>query len=106
LTNTGSSDTPALVDAVDIKPLRSEDESATLAGLWLVCASSVFATLNWLPVRITAAIFAVVGNFEDAVNCWRTQADDWPDKTTAYLLSSGAGAIGVQLACRYTTFAT
>jgi adenosylcobinamide-phosphate synthase len=50
------------------------DESATLEAFgWF--AHRVFALINWLPVRITAAIFAVVGDFEDAVNCWRTQAD-------------------------------
>lgn len=90
------SDTPALVDAIDIKPLGSEDESANLHTFgWF--AHQAFATLNWLPVRITAALFAVVGNFEDAVNCWRTQANEWPDKNNGILLSSGAGAIGVQL---------
>jgi adenosylcobinamide-phosphate synthase len=33
-----------------------------------------FAVIDWLPVRMTAASFAIVGNFEDAVFCWRTQA--------------------------------
>src|ERR1700675_4690152 len=30
--------------------------------------------LDWLPVRLTAMTFAVVGDFEDAIYCWRTQA--------------------------------
>jgi len=56
-----------------------------------------FAALDWLPVRFTAAAFAVVGDFEDAVYCWRTQAANWPDPELGIVLASGAGAIGVKL---------
>ena len=49
------------------------------------------------PVRITAAAFAIVGDFEDAVYCWRTQAGRWPDEAAGILLASGAGALGVRL---------
>jgi cobalamin biosynthesis protein CobD/CbiB len=56
-----------------------------------------FAVLDWLPVRFTAAAFAVVGDFEDAVYCWRTQASKWPDPELGIVLASGAGAIGVKL---------
>jgi adenosylcobinamide-phosphate synthase len=48
-------------------------------------------------VRITAAIFAIVGDFEDTVYCWRTQAASWPDPEAGILLASGAGALGVRL---------
>ncbi|MCK9989297.1 MAG: adenosylcobinamide-phosphate synthase [Rugosibacter sp.] len=77
-------------------PLSAADESTALHAFgWF--AHQAFSAMNWLPVRVTAALFAIVGNFEDAVNCWRTQASDWPDKNNGILLSSGAGAIGVQL---------
>jgi adenosylcobinamide-phosphate synthase len=56
-----------------------------------------FALLNWLPMRLTAAAFAVVGDFEDAVYCWRTQGSRWPDRSSGILLASGAGALGVRL---------
>lgn len=56
-----------------------------------------FAWLDWLPARITAGSFAIVGDFEDAVYCWRTQAPAWPDKALGILLASGAGALGVRL---------
>ena len=42
-------------------------------------------------------VFAVVGDFEDAVYCWRTQARGWPDPNTGVVLTSGAGAMGVRL---------
>jgi cobalamin biosynthesis protein CobD/CbiB len=56
-----------------------------------------FAALDWLPVRLTAASFAVVGNFEDAVFCWRSQAGRWPEEASGILLATGAGALGVRL---------
>lgn len=56
-----------------------------------------FEWLDWLPTRVTAGAFAVVGDFEDAVYCWRTQALSWPDKGLGIILASGAGALGVKL---------
>ena len=57
----------------------------------------VFDWLDWLPARFTAGSFAVVGDFEDAVYCWRTQAASWPDEALGIILASGAGALGVRL---------
>jgi adenosylcobinamide-phosphate synthase len=56
-----------------------------------------FAILDWLPSRLTGAAFAVVGDFEDAVFCWRTQSASWPDRNLGIVLASGAGALGVKL---------
>ncbi|MFA7269195.1 MAG: CobD/CbiB family protein [Sterolibacterium sp.] len=60
-------------------------------------AQRAFYCLDWLPLRITAASFAMVGDFEDAVYCWRTQAAGWPEAGIGILLASGAGALGVRL---------
>ncbi len=57
----------------------------------------VFGIIDWLPLRATASVFAIVGNFEDAVHCWRTQAAQWPDRDLGIVLASGAGALGVRL---------
>jgi cobalamin biosynthesis protein CobD/CbiB len=56
-----------------------------------------FFWLDWVPARLTAASFAIVGNFEDAVYCWRTQAVAAGDFDDALLIASGGGAIGVRL---------
>ena len=57
--------------------------------------------LDWIPARLTALSFAVVGDFEDAAYCWRTQARTWPQahggEAIGVVLASGAGALGVQL---------
>lgn len=60
-------------------------------------ARAAFRWIEWVPVRLTAASFAIVGNFEDAVYCWRTQATSWPDEAQGILLASAAGALGVRL---------
>ena len=57
----------------------------------------VFEWIDWLPTRITAGCFAVVGDFEDAAYCWRTQASLWPNASLGIILASGAGALGVRL---------
>ncbi|HMA89863.1 MAG TPA: CobD/CbiB family protein [Burkholderiales bacterium] len=53
--------------------------------------------LEWPAVRLTAAAFAVVGDFEDALYCWRTQARGWLDGNAGVLLAAAAGAMGVRL---------
>jgi len=60
-------------------------------------ARHAFMILDWLPSRMTAVLFAIGGDFEDAVFCWRAQAVLWPDRASAILVASGAGALGVRL---------
>ncbi|MCX8017234.1 MAG: CobD/CbiB family protein [Rhodocyclaceae bacterium] len=60
-------------------------------------ARQAFFVIDWLPARLTAVMFAVVGDFEDAVYCWRTQAGVWSDESSGILLASGAGALGIRL---------
>lgn len=60
-------------------------------------ARKAFETIDWLPARLTAASFSVVGDFEDAVYCWRTQSMLWKDRASGILIAAGAGALGVRL---------
>ncbi|MCX7893119.1 MAG: CobD/CbiB family protein [Burkholderiales bacterium] len=60
-------------------------------------ARRAFELMDWLPVRLTALSFAIVGDFEDAVYCWRTQAARWADALAGIVIASGAGALGVRL---------
>ncbi|MEY2631376.1 MAG: hypothetical protein RIR00_30 [Pseudomonadota bacterium] len=57
----------------------------------------VFGIIDWLPLRATAAAFAVVGNFEDAVYCWRTRSVSGLNQDEDLILASAAGALGVPL---------
>jgi len=60
-------------------------------------AVKAHAVLEWPATRLTAVSFAVVGDFEDAIYCWRTQAAAWPDPDQGIVLAAGAGAMGVRL---------
>lgn len=60
-------------------------------------AARAFHVIDWVPQRVTAFIFAVVGNFEDALFCWRAQAASWVRPEEGIVLASGAGALGVKL---------
>ena len=66
-------------------------------GQFGVFARQAYHWLEWLPLRLTASTFAIVGDFENTAYCWRTQAESWPIPEAGILLSSGAGAIGVRL---------
>lgn len=60
-------------------------------------AKKAFDWIDWLPARLTAVAFAIVGNFEDAIYAWRNFAHRWASQTTGIILSAGGGAMGVRL---------
>ena len=57
----------------------------------------LFSLLDHVPARLTAFGFAVVGNFEEAVTCWRRDAGLWKHPNEGIILAAAAGAVGVQL---------
>ena len=57
----------------------------------------LFNLLDHVPARLTAFGFAVVGNFEEAVTCWRRDAGLWKHPNEGIILAAAAGAVGVQL---------
>jgi len=60
-------------------------------------AARAFEVIDWLPVRLTALGFAVVGDFTGAVECWRGQAKSWRVCGQGIVLAAAAGALGVKL---------
>jgi len=64
-------------------------------------AEKCFAWIDYLPARFTAFGFAVVGNFEEAINCWRRQQaqnarESADNANDSILLAAAAGAMGVR----------
>jgi adenosylcobinamide-phosphate synthase len=57
----------------------------------------MFALIDHLPARLTAFGFAVVGNFEEAINNWRRDSVLWRHLNEGVILAAAAGAVGVQL---------
>ena len=76
-----------------ILSLRWREASAPFSA----AVAKIFHLLNWLPLRLTALTYAVAGNFEDALYCWRTQTQAWPDTEEGVAMVAGAGAMGVRL---------
>ncbi len=60
-------------------------------------AARAFYWIDWIPVRLTAIAFAIVGNFEDAIYAWRNFAHRWQDEAVGVILAAGGGALGVRL---------
>jgi adenosylcobinamide-phosphate synthase len=60
-------------------------------------ARRAFYLIDWVPARLTAIAFAIVGDFEDAVYAWRHFARRWNNESDGIILSSGGGAMGVRL---------
>jgi adenosylcobinamide-phosphate synthase len=60
-------------------------------------AREAWHRVDWLPARLTAVAFAVVGNFEEAIDCWRNHAQQFPDDNDGVVLAATAGALNVRL---------
>jgi len=52
--------------------------------------------LGWVPARITAISYALMGSFEDALHSWRRRIGVWSDINSGPLLASGLGAMHMQ----------
>ncbi len=53
--------------------------------------------IDWVPARTTAVAFAVVGSFEEAIDCWRHHAQRFPNDNDGVVLAATSGAVNVRL---------
>ena len=60
-------------------------------------AVRAWQAVDWLPARMTALSFAVVGSFEEAIDGWRFHAQRFPNDNDGVVLAATAGAINVRL---------
>ena len=73
-----------------------QDGTLTSEVLRSVCARAWLA-MDWLPSRMTALGFAIVGSFEDAMDGWRNHAQNFPEDNDGVILAATAGAINIRL---------
>ncbi|MDR2166212.1 MAG: adenosylcobinamide-phosphate synthase CbiB [Zoogloeaceae bacterium] len=53
--------------------------------------------LNWLPARLTALTYALLGAPARALACWITQAPAWESPNAGVVMAAGAGSLDVRL---------
>lgn len=60
-------------------------------------AARVDDVLSYLPARITAFAYALMGATMNALHCWRTQASRWSSPNAGPVMAAGAGALKLEL---------
>jgi len=53
--------------------------------------------LNYLPARLTALSYALMGETRQAFSCWQTQAAAWDSPNAGPVMAAGAGVLGIRL---------
>jgi adenosylcobinamide-phosphate synthase len=53
--------------------------------------------LNFVPARLTALTYALIGHTGSALRCWRQQAGAWESPNAGPVMAAGAGALEVAL---------
>lgn len=61
------------------------------------CAARADDLLNWLPARLTALTYTLLGQSSLAWRCWRQQAPLWDSPNAGPVMAAGAGALAVAL---------
>jgi adenosylcobinamide-phosphate synthase len=76
---------------------RSRTQAQPASEALQSAAARAWTAVDWLPARLTAIAFAVVGSFEEAIDCWRNYAERFPNDNDGVILAATSGAVNVRL---------
>ena len=76
---------------------RSRTQAQPASESLQSAAARAWSVVDWVPARATAIAFAVVGSFEEAIDCWRNHAQRFPNDNDGVILAATSGAVNVRL---------
>ena len=76
---------------------RGSDAAQRASPSLRKATADAWTVIDWVPARLTALVFAVVGSFEEAIDGWRFHAQRFPNDNDGVILAATAGAINVRL---------
>ena len=78
-------------------PYLSSQQGQPVSEAASAAANRAWHLVDWVPARITALGFAVVGNFEEAIDNWRHYETQPDADNDGVILAATAGAVNVRL---------
>jgi adenosylcobinamide-phosphate synthase len=75
----------------------TEGEEVISSEALMSLSQNVWLYMDWIPSRLTAITFAVVGNFEEAIDSWRFHINRFDRSNDAVILAATSGALNIEL---------
>ncbi len=89
--------TEMLVDVWTKQKDITEGEEVISSEALMSLSHNVWLYMDWIPSRLTAITFAVVGNFEEAIDSWRFHINRFDSSSDAVILAATSGALNIEL---------
>jgi adenosylcobinamide-phosphate synthase len=76
---------------------KSKSQHQPISDALQQSAAQAWTVVDWVPSRITAISFAVVGSFEEAIDGWRNYEPRFAGDNDGIVLAATAGAVNIRL---------
>jgi len=60
-------------------------------------AARIDDILNYIPARLTALSYALMGHWQEAIFCWKNQAQQWHGINPGAVMAAGSGALDLKI---------